>query len=76
MTISEIICRLHQIKCQHGDLEVYHATDNLMLRPAVIEADCDDNSKYYGVLVRPACSKIECTEYPQPYLDKEKGAKA
>lgn len=67
MTISELICRLQAIKCEHGDLEVYHATDNLLLRPVEIEADIDDNANYYGVLVRPACSVLESIHYPQPY---------
>ena len=29
MTISELICRLQAIKCEHGDLPVSHREDSL-----------------------------------------------
>lgn len=29
MTISELICRLQEVKCEHGDLEVRIASRNI-----------------------------------------------
>lgn len=73
MTISELICLLQEIQRKHGDLPVYHATDNLMLRPPCVQHDITEFGEPYAVLLRPACPKLMAVEYPQPYLNRQKG---
>lgn len=58
MTISELIVELQALKCEHGDLQVYHADDDLLLRPLLLGLDWDNRLVIQPTCPRPGASEI------------------